>query len=40
MEFGEESNDESSDLGEDNNEAPTRSKRQRTADEGLTRQMS
>jgi hypothetical protein len=31
MEFGEESNDESSDLGDDNNESPTRSKRQRTA---------
>jgi hypothetical protein len=31
MEFGEESDDESSNLGEDNNEAPTRRKRQRTA---------
>jgi hypothetical protein len=31
MEFGEESNGESSDSGEDNNEATIRSKRQRTA---------
>jgi hypothetical protein len=31
MEFGEESDGESSNLGQDNNEAPTRSKRQRTA---------
>jgi hypothetical protein len=31
MEFGEESDNESSDSGEDNNEAPTRRKRQRTA---------
>jgi hypothetical protein len=31
MESGEESDGESSDSGEDNNEAPTRSKRQRTA---------
>jgi hypothetical protein len=31
MEFGEESDGESSDSGEDNNEAPTRGKRQRTA---------
>jgi hypothetical protein len=30
-EFGEESDNESSHLGEDNNEAPTRSNRQRTA---------
>jgi hypothetical protein len=29
MEFGEESDSESSDSGEDNNKAPTRSKRQR-----------
>jgi hypothetical protein len=31
MEFGEESNGESSDSGQDNNEATIRSKRQRTA---------